>query len=131
MFLHAEKILLATSVVLLLSFGAVASAAPIKVPTNNEFSTKETSWTVTLKVGETYQLPYGRNYKYYPYQNGGSPYFKVSRYRTRNSIKESVFTRRGAGWWGWELCKKESKILGKFLLLLQIKSVIKIASLSR
>ncbi|MFD3273552.1 hypothetical protein ACE3MS_25985 [Paenibacillus dendritiformis] len=33
-----RKLLLATSVVLLLSFGAVASAAPIKVSTNNEFS---------------------------------------------------------------------------------------------
>ncbi|WP_146259580.1 hypothetical protein [Paenibacillus dendritiformis] len=120
-----RKLLLATSVVLLLSFGAVASAAPIKVSTNNEFSTKETSWTVTLKVGETNQLPYGRNYKYYPYPNGGRPCFKSKKYRTRNSIKESVFTRRGAGWWGWNCARRSQRYWGNFYCYYRLNKSLK------
>ncbi|MDT0124888.1 hypothetical protein Q9R46_19645 [Paenibacillus sp. RRE4] len=36
-------------------------------------------YQVTLKVGETYQLPSGRNYKYQTFQYGSDgPYFSVS-----------------------------------------------------
>lgn len=77
-----KKSLLIGAAILTLSLSSgVASAAESAVTptvTVNDFSTQSISYTITLKVGETYQLPSGRNYKYYPsqYQDGG-PYFTV------------------------------------------------------
>jgi uncharacterized protein YycO len=112
-----RKLLLATSVLLLLSFGAVVSAAPLNVSTTNEFSTKEISWTVTLKVGETYQLPYGRNYKYYPYPNGGSPHFKVSSTGLVTALK-NPYLREGEPVDGVGIVQEGVKDIGEIFIVI-------------
>ncbi|WP_179032887.1 hypothetical protein [Paenibacillus kribbensis] len=74
-----KKLLMAASMVLLLSLSAgIASAAESTVaPT----ASKVLTYTVTLKVGQTYQLgynpSYGRHYTYYISPNN-QDYFGVS-----------------------------------------------------
>lgn len=75
-----KKLLLATSMVLLFSVSAgVASAAESTV---TSAATKAIEYTITLKVGESYQLgynpTYGRNYTYYIAPDN-QDYFGVSR----------------------------------------------------
>ncbi|MEK3788768.1 hypothetical protein [Paenibacillus sp. FSL K6-1230] len=53
-------------------------ADPINQKATGAISTNDISWTVKLRVGETYQLPYYSGTKYYPFPNGGKPYFSVS-----------------------------------------------------
>lgn len=60
-----KKLLLATSAALLLALSsgiAGASAADLKASTT---ASKVLKYTITLKVGQTYQLGSGRNYTYY------------------------------------------------------------------
>ncbi|GGH45842.1 hypothetical protein GCM10008014_08130 [Paenibacillus silvae] len=80
--LKYKKVLLASSALLLFSLSAgIASAAeaPIQSVTKTSISAKLLTYQIKLRVGETYQLPYGRNYIYVPYQGGsGVNYFSVS-----------------------------------------------------
>ncbi|AHC22701.1 hypothetical protein [Paenibacillus polymyxa] len=95
MLLKSKKILLASSAVLLFSLGAgVASAAdtPIQAAVKANASTDLLTYQVTLKVGETYQLPYGRNYKYSKYQYASDgPYFSVSSSGLVTALKNPYF----------------------------------------
>ncbi|MGG4344943.1 hypothetical protein [Paenibacillus lautus] len=95
-----KKTILTISAALLLTTGVgVASAAPIKSPTTPtttaDFST-QASWTVTLKVGETYQLPYGKNYMYSAFpSNVVNVYFKVSSTGLVTALKAPFGLRPG------------------------------------
>ncbi|WP_141694982.1 hypothetical protein [Paenibacillus kribbensis] len=74
-----KKLLLAASMVLLLSLSAGvvnASAASSSTPApQKEVFAKYPIYTITLKVGQTYQLPYAYGYKYY--NLGGEGYFSI------------------------------------------------------
>lgn len=79
---NSKKVLLTASALLLLSLStgiASASDATIKPVAKADVTIQMLTYQVKLKVGETYQLPYGRNYKYYPSQySEGGPYFSVT-----------------------------------------------------
>ncbi|MEI2283228.1 hypothetical protein [Paenibacillus polysaccharolyticus] len=80
--LKTKGIILTASAALLLSLNtgiATASDTTLKPATVADVSIQTLTYQITLKVGETYQLPYGRNYKYYPSQYSvGGPYFSVT-----------------------------------------------------
>lgn len=82
MLLRSKKVLLVSSALLLFSLSSgVASAAdtPIQTAVKANAFSELLTYQVTIKVGKTYQLPSGRNYKYYPFQySNGDPYFRVS-----------------------------------------------------